>query len=402
MWPEIIAMWTTYYNGHAGKPEALKAIHFIASARERLANKLSKEGKVDEATKIRKEARELVAKETLPHLGNPSNEQVEVLIQQLVTMMVPKKRGRSSAAASSAAAPAADSAKSNAAAAADPGAKPADAAVAAPAEEKVPTFEDVEAEFKQLLSPEGSNPNATASARILYGRALIARLFRDVPKYENLISIIPDAAKAEELSPLLLATMGEIMFKKGDTDKATQYYTQIREKYPNSEFGDRAPNGLAEIAFQKKDYQKALELYNEAIEKYAFSEESILTGSLGKAKCFVVMLKWDEAEKLFLTILNTREWRSAHPTALLGLGDVAVGKKDYAKAISFYRRILGAWRKDKSILFQAYLNCAKAYVSNTDSKSAREVLDELLRQKEIGEYPQMQAEAQQLLNKTTA
>jgi tetratricopeptide (TPR) repeat protein len=245
-------------------------------------------------------------------------------------------------------------------------------------------------------------PNGTATARILYGRALIARLFRDVKKYENLISIIPDAAKAEELSPLLLATMGEIMFKKGNSEKAAEYFSQIRSKYPNSEFGDRAPNGLAEIEFQKKDYQAAFDLYGEAIDKYAYSEDSILTASLGKGKCYVAMLKWDEAEKLFTTILNTREWRSAHPTALLGLGDVMVGKKEYAKAITYYRKILLAWRKDKAILFQAYLSCAKAYISNSDNKSAREVLEEMLRQKEIGDFPALQSDAQQVLNKTGA
>lgn len=375
MWPDIIAMWTTYYNANQGKPDALKAIHFIANARERVARSLEKEGKTDEAKKQRDDARGLVAKELLPHVGNPANEQVEVLIQQLVTMMVPKKRPR----AASAAAPAA----------------------AAVPEVKIATFEEVEEEFKKLMTPAEGNLNGTGSARVLYGRALIARGFRDVPKYENLINIIPDAAKAEELSPLLLAVMGEIMFKKGNLEKAGEYYNQIRAKYPNSEFGDRAPNGLAEIEFQKKDYQKALELFTEAIEKYGFSEESILTGSLGKAKCYQAMLKWTDAEKLYTTILNTRDWRSAHPTALLGLGEVSDGQKDSAKAITYYRKILLAWRKDKAILFKAYLNCAKAYVAKGDNKSAREMLDEMLRQKELVDFPEMQAEAQQLIGKVS-
>jgi FimV-like protein len=79
-----------------------------------------------------------------------------------------------------------------------------------------------------------------------------------------------------------------------------------------------------------------------------------------------------------------------------------VGKKEYAKAITYYRKILLAWRKDKAILFQAYVSCAKAYVSNSDNKSAREVLEEMLRQKEVGDFPALQSEAQQVLNKTGA
>lgn len=413
MWPEIVAMWTDYYNANAGKPEALKAIHYIATARERQAKKDEKEGKVAEAKKNRDDARTLVAKEIVPHLGNPANEQVEVLIQQLVTMMVPKQRRRASAAPVEA--PPAEAPKPADSAATTPdAAKPAEGAAAAPAppaepapppvaEAKIPTFEEVEEEFKKLLTPaDNTQVNGTAAARVLYGRALIARGFRDVPKFENLITIIPDAAKAEELSPLLLATMGEIMFKKGDHEKAAEYFTQIRAKYPNSEFADRAPNGLGEIEFQKKDYPKALELFTEAIEKYAFSEDSILTGSLGKAKCYQAMLKWKDAEDIYTKIVNTREWRSAHPTALLGLGEVSDGQKDYAKSITYYRKVILAFRKDKAILFKAYLNCSKAYIANADSKSAREMLEEMLRQKELVEFPELQNEAQQLISKVSS
>ena len=38
-------------------------------------------------------------------------------------------------------------------------------------------------------------------------------------------------------------------------------------------------------------------------------------------------------------------------------------------------------------------------MANSDNKSAREMLEELLRQKEIGEFAELQAEAQQLLSK---
>jgi tetratricopeptide (TPR) repeat protein len=73
MWPEIIEMWTTYYTANKGKPEALKAIHYIATARERQARQVEKDGNVDEAKKQRDDARSLVASEMLPHLGNPAN-----------------------------------------------------------------------------------------------------------------------------------------------------------------------------------------------------------------------------------------------------------------------------------------------------------------------------------------
>lgn len=388
MWKELEDMWQRQYQVHKGKPEALKAIYWITRANERRAKELYSLGKVDEAKVVEQSARKLVAQELAPHLGNPGNEQVEVLIQQLTTMMVPKRRPRPRpVAVVQAPAPPAE------------GEKPADGAAATPAPTPTPqpvpeapevTFEQVEEEFKQLMTPESGIMNGTASARIVYGRALIARLFRDVTKFENLINLIPDAAKPEEMSPLLLATLGDLMFKKGDYDKAGQYYEQIRLKYPNSEFGDRAPAGLGEIAFQKKDYETALTLFKEAVDKFAFSEESILNGTLGQAKTLLATGKYDESLKLYETVMNTRQWRSAMPEALFGVGQCYEGKAEPKKAVDFYRKIILANRKNKSILAKAYIQAAKCYMQLNDSENARKVLEEMLRQKDITDQPEFE------------
>lgn len=394
MWKELSEMWGKYYAVSQGQPNALKAIYWITRAKEREAKELQSLGKMDEAKAAEQDARKLVAKEMAPHLGNPGNEQVEVLIQQLTTMMVPKRRPRAVVAAPAAPAPA-PAATPDGAPATPPADGAAPAAGAAPAPTPAPaapelTFEQVEEEFKQLVTPEGGNMNGTAAARILYGRALIARLFKDVTKFENLINLIPDAAKAEELSPLLLATLGDLMFKKGDLDKAGQYYEQIRLKYPNSEFGDKAPAGLGEIAFQKKDYENALVLFNEAVEKYGFSPDSILNGTLGRAKTLLATGKHDEALKLYETVINTRDWRPAMPEGLFGAGQCYEAKGEPKKAIDFYRKIIIANRKNKPILAKAYLRAAECYIQIKDNASARTVLEEMLRQKDITDQPEFE------------
>jgi tetratricopeptide (TPR) repeat protein len=407
MWKELAQMWSSYYQANKDKPSALKAIYWITRGVEREAKALESEGKPDKAKEKLDEGRKLVAGAMAPHLGNPANEQVEVLIQQLVTMMVPKKRPRAAAPATKPAAvtPADATKKEGEAAtpamAADASKATDTAAAAAPAPAPGPTFEEVETEFKKLMTPQGDESllNGTAAARILYGRALIARGFRDVAKYENLMSIIPDAAKIEELSPLLLAGLGEMLTKKGDTEKAAACFQQLRAKYPNSEFGDKAPVGLGDIEFNNKEYQKALDLYNEAIEKYA-SSSSILEATLGKAKALLALKKYDEAEKVFTTIQATKEWRGAHPAALLGLGEAAEAKKDLKKAVSFYQRIILAYRRDKAVLAQAYLRAAKCFIELNDKESARTVLQQMLAQKDITEFPEFN-EGKALLSKTS-
>lgn len=405
MWKELAQMWSSYYQANKDKPSALKAIYWITRGVEREAKSLESEGKPDKAKEKLDEGRKLVAGAMAPHLGNPANEQVEVLIQQLVTMMVPKKRPRAAAPATKpAAVTPADAPKKEGEAApamAADASKATDAAPAAPAPAPGPTFEEVEGDFKNLMTPQGDAGllNGTAAARILYGRALIARGFRDVAKYENLMSIIPDAAKIEELSPLLLAGLGEMLTKKGDTEKAAACFQQLRAKYPNSEFGDKAPVGLGDIEFNNKEYQKALDLYNEAIEKYA-SSSSILEATLGKAKALLALKKYDEAEKVFTTIQATKEWRGAHPAALLGLGEAAEAKKDLKKAVSFYQRIILAYRRDKAVLAQAYLRAAKCFIELNDKESARTVLQQMLAQKDITEFPEFN-EGKALLSKTS-
>ncbi|CAN5696790.1 hypothetical protein BH11VER1_BH11VER1_15910 [soil metagenome] len=385
MWTALVEMWTNYHTNNKGGALELKAVYYITMARQRQANQLKQEGKLAEADTQIQEARKLIARELLPHLANPANEQVEVLIQQLVTMIVPKQRKKSAAAK-------VDGAVT------DP-AKPAEPAEVTPAE-----LEEV---FKKLLTPEGEGQtvNGTAAARMLYGRALIARLTRDIAKYENLMGVIPDAATTQELSPLLLAMLGEMSFKKNNKEKASEYFGLLREKYPNSEFADKAPVGLGEIEFEKKEYQKALDLFNEAIEKYS-SSSSILDATLGKAKCLLALAsiskKADDYKKagdLYKTIAATQEWRSAISVAYLGLAQVEDGNKRYKEAVGFYQRIILAYRKDKPTLAKAYLLCAKAFLNLGDNASARTVLQEMLRTADLQALPEF-TEAQQILART--
>lgn len=392
MWSALAEMWTNYYNTNKGGPLELKAIYHIATARQRQATQLKLDGNLPESEKQTQAARELIAKAILPHLGNPGNEQVEVLIQQLITMIVPKMKRRSTAVKVDA-----------------PPADPSKPAVPAPAQAPAEiTSAEVEEIFKKLLTPEGEGQtmNGTAAARMLYGRALISRLMRDVAKYENLMSVIPDAAATEELSPLLLAMLGEMSFKKNNKDKAAEYFGLLREKYPNSEFADKAPVGLAEIEFEKKEYQKALDLFNEAIEKYAASS-SILDATLGKAKCLLALAsiskKADDYKKagdLYKTIAATPDWRSAVSTAMLGLGQVEDGNKRFKEAVGYYQRIILAYRKDKPVLAKAYLLCAKAFLSLGDNASAKTVLQEMLRTQDLQSFPEF-TEAQQILARTS-
>jgi tetratricopeptide (TPR) repeat protein len=391
-WKELGDMWEKYLSTHKDNEEQeLKAVLWISRARV-------KEDKKDEATK-------LLSTAIKPKIPNPANEQVEGLIQQLVTLIAPKRRIVRTTAATPSPAPAP----------ADGTAKPADAAAPAAPDAPAPapaapvvTFEEVEKKLEELLTPPESAMNGTAQMRILFAKAWLAKTMREPEKAEKLFTIIIEVAKAEDLSPLLLATVGDSARKKGDLDKATACYNRLNEYFKDTEYADGAAVGLAEIAFEKTEYQNALDLFTKAMVDYQGSSR-ILDATRGQAKALYKLKKYDEAKKIYTDILNTKEWRGeAHAEALFIQGEMMMEQNKPGEAISFYQRVIIAHQKWKPILAKAYVACAKAFIKlnrpqeppdrpNSDREAAKLTLIEMTKRQDLQSFPEIK-EAQQLLS----
>ncbi|MCB1208897.1 MAG: tetratricopeptide repeat protein [Verrucomicrobiales bacterium] len=364
-WKELAEMWEKFYEtAKDDEQQALKAIYWISRARAR-------EGNIDSAKKLMSEA-------IKPKMANAANEQVEVLIQQLCSLMVPKKRR-----ATPAAAPAADG-------------KPAETPAPAPA---IPTFDEIDKELQDLITPPQEGMNGTAQARILFARGWMARLMKDAKKAENFFNILIGVAKPEDLSPLLLSLVGDSARKQQDFEKAAGCYQRLEELFKDSEFADGAAVGLAEIAFEKGENDQALTLFDKAINEYAGSSR-LLDAYLGKAKTLFNLKKYDEAKELYIQIQNTKEWRGeATATALFMQGEIEMAKKSPGTAISFYQRMILTQPKWKSWLAKSYLQCAKAFIAlnrpaelpdrkNSDKEAAKLTLYEATKRNDIKDFPE--------------
>ena len=358
-WTELAEMWQTYYNTHKENEEqALKAIFWISRARVR-------EGKPEEAVK-------LLADAVRPKITNGANEQVEVLLQQLCGLLTPKRRRQPDGTYDG------------------------------------PTFEEKEKELEALIKPEEAAMNGTAQMRILFARAWLARQMKEPDKAEKLFAIIIEVADPNDLSPLLLATVGDNARTKGDMEKAAGCYERLRSLFPDSEFADAAPVGLGEIAFSKEEYDKAMELYEEAIEKYAASSR-LLDAYLGKAKTQVALKRWEDARALYEQIANTREWRGeATAISLFMLGEIEYQQKNIAAAIPYYQRVFIAHQKWKPWVAKSYLQCARCFIALNrpasppereypDREAAKLYLVQMTKRADLEDQPEMK-EARQLLN----
>ena len=383
-WPELAEMWNTYLKTHDKDPTVrLKAIYWVVRA-------LIRDGKVEDAKKM-------LGDNIRPYISNAGNDQVEGLIQQLCTLMVPKKRRAPKPVAVEAAAGAKPAGETVAAAAPAPAADAAKepAADATP----VPTFDDLEKQLEAMLKPEPMTP--VANIRIMFARAFLAQKMRTKEtqeKAEKIYNIIIEVAKAEDLSPLLLSIVGDNARKKGIFDKAQACYERLQNVFPESDFADGAPVGLGEIYFSKGEYDKALKAFEEATsEKYQGSGR-LLDATLGKAKTLLKLGKLDLAEKEYDRIARLKEWRVSWAEALYGLGQVKEARKDYAGAIAFYQRVFIAHQKDKDWMARAYLESARCFILLNKRDEAKRTLQEMVKFDKLKEQPEFK-DAQQELQK---
>ncbi|HAL70812.1 MAG TPA: hypothetical protein DCP71_03475 [Verrucomicrobiales bacterium] len=365
-WKELGDMWQKYLNTHKDNEEQeLKAVLWISRARV-------KENKLDEA-------KQLLATAIKPKIGNAANEQVEGLIQQLVSLVAPKRRR-----------PAA----------------PVEGAPPAPAEL---THEQVEKQLEELITPPEAGMNGTAQMRILFAKAWLAKVMREPVKAEKLFNVIIEVAKPEDLSPMLLATVGDNARTKGDLDKAAGCYNRLNEFYKDTEYADGAAVGLAEIAYAKGEFDKALELFTTAIEGYAASSR-LLDATLGKAKTLFKLKKYEDAKKLYVQILNTKEWRGeAHATSLFMQGEIEFANQKWGEAIPYYQRVFIAHQKWKSVMAQSYLQCARAFIKlnrpaaptdmpprqYADREAAKLLLIEMTKRQDLKDLPEMKQAEQE-------
>lgn len=363
-WKELADMWQRYYNTHKDNDDlSLKAILWISRA-------LIKDGKTEEAKK-------LLAEHIKTRIAQPANQQVEGLIQQLVTISAPKRR-RVATPAPAPAAPAGEGA----------------AAAPPPAPEL--TFEDVEKQLEENLTPPQAAMNGTAQMRILFAKTWLAKTMKLPDKAEKFFNIIIEVAKPDDLSPMLLATVGDSARRKGDLEKADACYKRLKEYFKDSEYADGAPVGQGEIAFEKGEFDKALELFKEASTFPGSSR--ILEATQGIAKSQFKLKRYDEAKKLYEQIANTKEWRGeATANALRMLGEIEVANGKHEAGIAYFQRVFIAHQKWKNEMAKAYLLSAKSFVALGKREEAKTTLQEMIVKPGVKEQPEIK-EAEQLLS----
>jgi TolA-binding protein len=363
-WSEVSQMFEDFVRSKPDHSAVVAAMYWIGRAR-------AKEGKVEEA-------KTFLVENLKKYIAEPKREAVELLLQQLAQLC--SKRPRPVAAA----APPAPVAPNPATA--EPGAVPPPATP----EPATPPPYDAYAEYDKQVAPLADTTNVTTKARLLYGKAELARLLKKNADVERMYLEISQRFKPEDLSPYLLAMVGDFVMERGDKGKSGVLFQKLKEDFPKSDYLDYAYVGLGEIEFGKKQYDKALELFTDALDKIGASSK-LKEATVGKAKTLLELGKYDESKKLFEQVASVREWRGESTAfAVFSIGEIEARQGKYPEAIAHYRRVFVAYQKYLPWVAKAYLRAADCFDKAGKRQDAVENLKEMLRNEKLVKFPEVE------------
>lgn len=362
-WEKIATMFEEFVRERPDHPMVTTALFWIGKAKVKLH-------KDDEAKRF-------LAETINKYIDDPTREAVEQIITQLV--MLSNKR------TPSVAAPASSGSTATSGTSAATSGTAVVAATPTPTPAPTPTLQELGADIEKLLQAGNST---TAKARLLYAKAELARIRKQPEEEDKCILSIADISNPQDLSVLLLGTVGDKLLAKGRLDRALPFYAYLRSEFGKSDLVDYAYNGMAEIAFVNKDYPKALEYYQAGIDSSpAGVKMKELT--VGKAKSLLAMNRLEEAKTLFKDIAQMKEWRGeATAIAVYSMGEIEQKSGHLPEAIAFYQRVFVGYKKFLPLAAKAYIQSAECFQKLGKTQEAQNTYKELLRNEKLRLLPE--------------
>ena len=276
------------------------------------------------------EAAAMLADALKSRIANPTAEQVEFVIDELVKAMVPRKKA---------------------------------------------SEVDKDALDKQLQDilnkAIAGQENATTNARLYYARARLAQLLKDpISSNRHLTGIAKLNAKDPSvLSPALLSVSGDILLNLGELDAAEGMFKRLSERYRDGMFADAGPVGLGYVDLKRKQYAEALKVFVDAVETNPGTSK-FKEATVGRLEALVELGQLDEAQKLATQTAGDKTFRGEFAgKALLLQGkifrarakkaDTPEAKLDFLKqAHGTYNRVFTAYKSTPDVCaegaWQAY------------------------------------------------
>jgi TolA-binding protein len=347
-WKDIEDLYRGFLKANPTHRTAMGAIGWIAKS-------IVRQGTTpEEKTTNQGKAREFLAETVLANINNPSQEGVEDLLQQLAVSSIPKKKK----------APVVENA--------DPKApKPA----ATPAPTVAEVFAETEAELNKLLGADSGKLSSIGQARLLLVKSdLYRKLESDIrppkgPDGQPIISSGPKQSdvlfeklvtdfKTDDLSPKLLAMVGEYFVKQDAQERASACFNRLIQFFPQSPYMDWALVGLGQMAYKSKEYEGALKRFNQAVEDFPGGKYG--EAQMGLARVLFDTDKLEACEKLLKELIGDKSVpKEVKAEVTWLLGEVRFKQKALPDAFNFFQRLYLSFSAYPQWMAKGYLRAGE-------------------------------------------
>jgi tetratricopeptide (TPR) repeat protein len=317
------------------------SLFFLTSVNQVVKMKI-REGKTEEATTILVDALK-------PRIGEPSVEQVEFVLDELVKTIVPRKKAKDL---------------------------------------------DKEALDKQLqeiiTKAIDGKENATTNARLYYARSRLAQLLKDpISAKRHLVGIAKLNAKDPSvLSPALLSVSGDILLELGDVEAAEGMFKRLSDRFREGMFADAGPVGLGFVEMKRKRFAEALKIFEEAVETNPGTSK-FKEATVGRIEAMLRLGQLDQAQKLATETIGDKTFRGEFAgKALLLQGeiyrarakkaDTPEAKLDFLKqAHATYNRVFTAYKSTPDVCAEGAWQAYETLIEMGNKELAQETLKTL-------------------------
>jgi len=265
--------------------------------------------------------------------------------------------------------------------------------------------------WKELHASYGdavSKKNDTLALR--FGRMLLYNPWIKPSTRQDILRRLRSETYLAAASPAVLQAMMDRAQQEERNDFAFRVANYIIDTFTETDYALDARMTLARHFVAQADAEggpsKKRERFEEAIkhlevvkEVYATSTEAatalLMLGSIRSS-----LREYGAADENYKAVLGVRGWRNLWPEALYGRGECARARKQHEAASAYYERIYVLYGHHSQWVARAYLRRAQSLIDLFQPAKAREVLTEMLANKDLADLPETQ-EARDLMKKVS-
>ncbi len=250
------------------------------------------------------------------------------------------------------------------------------------------------------LDLKTSMKNAKQSGKkVLALRLLNSLLYEPNISDEEKKKILGEIVTDENIQfagPSVLQLMIDEAAKVGNKELARKAAEEMIKSFTETDYALDARMFLATQAIQSKEYDIAEKHLNVIREVFASSGQAAEALNI-LGRMYLEQKKFDKADDAYKSILSVKEWKGKlWPEALYGRAEASVGLNKYDKACAYLERIYLMYSHYKNWAAKAYLMRADCLKKMRMYKEATETLEDMLKNPELGELPEVQEAKKEL------